>query len=164
MPIPQDQVTLLSYFETGDKPTQAQYTELIETMFWLYQDAKDKAQQAADDAAEALSHAPQAMVAAHYVSGTSYTIDAQSNIASVTTRRISDSGLDNVGNIKLRFAFTTPMADALYVALLTPLSGSQNWDRVSLVTKTVDYVELVVGNPSGGTIHPDRVELIVFHP
>lgn len=44
--VPQDLTTLLSYFETGDKPTQDQFEELIRTMFYLYQQTVDAAEAA----------------------------------------------------------------------------------------------------------------------
>lgn len=36
-----DRTTLKSYFETGDKPTEAQFIDLIDTLFSLYDDSSD---------------------------------------------------------------------------------------------------------------------------
>jgi len=161
--VPQLESILKSYFETGDRPSQTEFDEFIGTMFYLYVDAKTTAIDAANDAADAVSHAPMAMVAAHYVSGTSYAIDAQSNITSVETRRVSDSVLDNVGNRKLRFNFTTPLASVDYVVSFTPFSASQSWSQVQLIAKTVNYIEIAV-EVSGSGAAVTNVELIVFMP
>lgn len=57
MPIPQSQSILKSYFETGDFPTQAQFAEFIDTMFFLYQDAQANAANALAAANSALAQA-----------------------------------------------------------------------------------------------------------
>lgn len=49
--VPQTQTTLKSYFQTGDRPTQAQYDELIDTMFWYIGQTYTNAQYAAQQAA-----------------------------------------------------------------------------------------------------------------
>jgi len=161
--VPQLESILKSYFETGDQPNQTQFEEFIGTLFALYVDAKTTANEAAADAADAVSHAPMAMVAAHYVSGTSYVLDAQSNVASIETRNISGSALSDVGNRKLRVNFTAPLASVDYVISFTPLSSSQSWSQVKLIAKTVDYFEVSVTIAgSGGAV--ENVEIIVFMP
>ena len=51
--VPQTQSNLLSYFQTGDTPTQDQFEELIRTMFHMYQQAVTAAEEAAASAAAA---------------------------------------------------------------------------------------------------------------
>jgi len=161
--VPQTETILKSYFETGDQPTQTQFEEFIGTMFYLYQLAQNTAVQASDNADDAVSHAPLAMVTARYVSGTAYTLDSQQNIASIQTRRVSDSVLDNVGNLKLRFNFTTPIVDANYVLALTPMSATQAAQQINLISKTVDYFEIQIGPASSGSNIIERIDLVLLH-
>lgn len=149
MPIPQTETILKSYFETGDQPNQAQFAELIGTMFYLFQQAMDAAETAQDDAASALARQPQALVKATYPgSGSSYTVDAAAiNISSIT---VDTSGGSNAP--KVRVTWTTPFSDATYRVFVSPFSAvSPRRNNVEIVAITQAYVELRFTNENAVT-------------
>ena len=160
--VPQQEAVLKSYFETGDQPNQTQFEEFIGTLFALFVDAKTTANEAADLAAEANGN-PQVMVAAHYVSGTSYVLDVIRNCASVETRRKSDDALASVGDRKLRVNFTNALTTDDYIVTFNPFSTSQSWSQVQLIAKTTIYCEVAVTIGGSGSA-PENIELLIHVP
>lgn len=137
MLVPQDEVTLLSYFKTADKPTQDQYEELIRTMFYLMQVAIDDA---ADALAAANAIAPRTPVAFAMCvhpggGGTTYNIDNSYNVTSVVTM---------TGPSRARITFTNPLANNDYLVQVTPFSSSAHPDQIQLVARTVNNVDIAI--------------------
>lgn len=135
MAIPQSQATLKSYFETGDMPSQAQFAELIDTMFYLYNEVVASSAAAASDAADALdavnNYGPK-VLAKFTSNGATVTLTAGSlNVASVT--KVAGSG---VGPFTYRITFTTAFASGAYKTLT---SGG-----CSMTAQTTTYVDVVV--------------------
>lgn len=153
--VPQLQAVLESYFETGDKPGETQFREFIGTLFALYVDAKTTANEAAADAAEAQSHVPLAMVAAHYVSGTTYTIDSSDNVASVD--------IPNSLPFTIKVNFTAPMPDADFIVSITSTALDQS-NLIRITAKDPAYIQFIMGSGSGLRNVGQAFEMIVYHP
>lgn len=142
--IPQTQSVLLSYFQTGDEPSQDQFAEFIGTMFYLYQATLNQATAAAASAAAAVAAAqasgPLAYCRCILNTLQDFTITKNSNIASV-------AGVNVVG-VPITFTFTTPLPDTKYVPLvylngvLSTLAITKNLDSIVL---TGGDTTLVVG-------------------
>ncbi|HMJ90859.1 MAG TPA: hypothetical protein VK530_13645 [Candidatus Acidoferrum sp.] len=137
----QDITTLKSYFQTGDQPTQAQFGDVFDTMFALYQEAIDTAE-AADDAVAAfiaggvLAKAfVNSSVAAPPVVADSFNVDTVTSIS-------TGGGLRTV-----RITFDTPFADTNYTFIATAYDGSGDSGVVSMITKNVAYLEINVATP-----------------
>lgn len=129
MPIPQDQAVLKSYFNTGDKPTEAQFAELIDTMFALYQDAKDTANGAVALIAAAAARYPRVY---GYIKKVPPTLVNGYGIATVTTITLG-----------VRITFTTPFADTNYTILLTEVDGYSGANpSVYISAKNVAWVDV----------------------
>jgi|GEM_PF-5949554 hypothetical protein len=141
--IPQTQLTLQSYFQTGDVPTQAQYLELIGTMFYLYNALNTSVNNAvaqinaATAAIEAI--APQVLVrftALVPASTPPAIIGAATNVASIT----------NVAD-KNRLTFTVPFANTNYKVFIvggTVATLNANWMDISAANAA--NVVLVIWN------------------
>lgn len=156
MAIPQSQTTLKSYFETGDVPTQAEFAELIDTMFALYQDAIDSADaaQAAADAAEAaaLAGAAKAIVSATYNAGWTI-IGNDLNVDSITI----------VGG-SVRVTFTEAFADANYVVVASvygTVAFSSGALAITSVTQATGNVALTLNGTAGLGA---RLSLAIYKP
>jgi len=135
MPIPQDEVTLLSYFETGDKPTQAQYAELIQTMFALVQEAFDEAAAATAVAEAAEERAPKALAnATHPGAGTTYTLTYQHNIANIQT----------LAGPKTRITFTEALNDTDYVVQITPVTSTAHPDQIQILDRQTTHCDIAI--------------------
>jgi hypothetical protein len=120
--VPQTQTILESYFQTGDMPTQDQFQEFIDTMFYLYEQMTEAAADAATAAAAATATANAALALAPAVllqgtitiSGgavTGFTLVSQLNVAGFAAE---NSG-GGTGIIDV--TFTTPFANADYKVL-----------------------------------------------
>jgi len=134
MPIPQDQTVLKSYFETGDTPTQAQFAELIDTLFSLFQTAQTTAAAAVTTANAA--NTGRAMVRANVSNITTHTINTLMSVNVASISYISTSG----GFANYRMSFTTAYANTNYlVPLLT---------NVTVVTKSTGYLDFRIGDTS----------------
>ncbi len=82
--VPQSQATLKSYFETGDKPSQAQFAEVIDTMFWYINDLNARTAAAEQAAADAARAAATVLLKASFAAGTkTWNISDQVRVASV---------------------------------------------------------------------------------
>ena len=103
MPIPESAAVLKSYFQTGDKPTQAQFADWIDTMFSIVQTATD----AAEAAAAAAAAAQKLRVLLVMTSNASMTIYENIGIDSVTVTA-------GVGTQIFRFNFTNAFPDTKY--------------------------------------------------
>jgi hypothetical protein len=67
--IPQTEAILQGYFQTGDTPTQNQFTELIGTMFYLYNEMLAEAAALSGQVAALQGALPQVLLHANSVSG-----------------------------------------------------------------------------------------------
>jgi hypothetical protein len=129
--IPQTQTILQSYFVTGAEPTQAQFTELIGTMFYLYQSAVNSAAAAAATAAALAGSSPLAAVRCTIINTTlnnpgAVTISKQANIASVQLYNTGGTDVYGVPVIALQINFAAALPDANYQSLgcyLNPANG-----------------------------------------
>jgi hypothetical protein len=156
--IPQSEIILRSYFETGDQPTQDQFAELIGTMFYLAAQAAAIASSAGSDAAAALARTPLAVCSAKYPgSGAGYTIEEGNNVSAVAFQNFGNPTTRHV-----RFSFTVPIVDADYVVSLTPLDPAIGPPQVQLVEKTITEVgfRFNVGGAVSSAIM-DRLMLVV---
>ena len=134
--VPQDEVTLLSYFKTGDKPTQDQYEELIRTFFYLLQVANDNAQDAIDIANALAPRTALAMASAvHPGVGTTYTIENDFNVASIVTL---------TGPSRIRITFDTALAGTDYIVQVTPFTGTANPDQIQLITRGTTFCDIAI--------------------
>jgi hypothetical protein len=127
MPIPETQTNLKSFFETGDLPTQAQFAELIDTMFYLYNDAKDSA-----DAATAVAAA--AVASAEAVSApviVQFTNDEFTN--AIVGLATGVASVVNIGAYNFRVTFTTPFLNTLYKVMV-----AQGMTILALNTNYID--------------------------
>lgn len=95
--VPQTQTTLKSYFQTGLRPSQAQYAELIDTMFWYAGQSYTNAQYAAQQAAN-LQTIYQGYVNFTIIVGATITnsINNNFNVAVVTVTNSFGAGVDIV--------------------------------------------------------------------
>lgn len=136
--IPQTETVLKSYFQTGDKPTQEQFEELIGTMFHLFTLAQDAADAAAADAATALARAPLALLKATTNGVSGYTIEpGEVNIASVVASNVGQS------SETVRVTWDTPIDTDDYKVLISVFSSaSPRQNNVTIVAQTTDYVDL----------------------
>jgi len=116
--IPQTQQILESYFQTGSEPTAPQFQELIGTMFYLYQNALNQANQAAAAAAAAQAALalaqPRAYLIAYMISVgqnnmLNFNIVKGVNIASVAN--------PNFATNPTTVTFTNPLPDTNYGVL-----------------------------------------------
>ena len=84
--VPQTQTVLKSYFTTGAVPTETNYAELIDTMFYYVAAASSNATAAAASAASANSVLSNAVPtsANFHISGNSVTLLSAYNIANIT--------------------------------------------------------------------------------
>lgn len=149
MPIPESAATLKSYFQTGDKPTQAQFADFIDTMYALFQEAIDTAE-AAEAAVTALTSSGfLAKAFANTTAAAPPVVAESAGIASITS--ISLGG----GQRTIRITFTTAFADTNYTYVVTALSAGTS-TAVTQVTKNVAYLEIAVVDAS-------RVYIAFFH-
>lgn len=144
---------LKAYFQTGDYPTEAQFGDLIDTMFSQDQAALDASSQAVETA-EAVAEALDGitfnfLVRAKLASNTWTVLGTAKNVASVT----------KVAANRLRITFTNAFANTDYPVAtgigLPNLSGG----TLALI-RNVAYVEIQQLNGSGGSqTIPDGVYL-----
>lgn len=149
MPIPQTQVNLRSYFETGDVPTQAQFAEFIDTMFYLYQQSQNTANAAVAAAAAATSATGR--VLAKWTNAAVPVTVMSSNTQSIV--RTATAG----GFYTFRVTFLTPFNSVNYLVLPTITTGVGGTANPTILTKTTNYidVQMVVGTYT-------HVELVLF--
>lgn len=142
--IPQTETILKSYFETGDKPVQQEFEELIGTMFYYDALALNAADAASDLATEAIALAPVCLLK-YTVSGG--TINAQRNVASVAL--ISSGGFD-----AWRITWTNPFADANYIVQITWTDATVNTMGMRILSQLTTHIDIrffngaSVDNPS----------------
>jgi len=139
--IPQTQSVLKSYFQTGLVPTQAQFAELIDTMFFEYQNMQSNV----DDAQAYLTLATESLITCAVNAQMRYTGSTW-----VTTGAGASGGLTGLPpSLTMRFTFSSPRPNTSY---LTLASGTVS-------NKTVNYCDVLIGSaPSSGTV----VSLVVF--
>lgn len=140
MPIPESQATLKSFFETGDKPTQAQFAELIDTMFYLYQAAQTAANAAVVTANAAMAATGLAMFSAPAVGGLGAAVvpDQQQNISSITY----------IGAQVYRVTFVTPFINLRYLVAMTT--------NLVVSAKNAGYIDVLMSTTN------TRNELLIF--
>ncbi len=127
--VPQDLSTLLSYFQTGDKPTQDQFEELIRTMFYLYQETVDAAAAAQAVVTALTGSIPTMWARARYnQSPNTVTLDGAYN---ATASVVTSAGLKQV-----RITFDDAAPDTNYW-LYSSVSGLV----LPTVSKTTTYVQ-----------------------
>jgi hypothetical protein len=127
MTIPQTQAVLLSYFQTGAEPTQDEFAEFIETMFYLYNEAVNAA--AAAQAAQAAAPGPVVILSVTIAGGVATLTGAQTNVASLVP-----SGEN------FALTFTTAFGNTTYKALFFGMEE---------VSRTDGGMVLSAGNGSG---------------
>ncbi|HWY74823.1 MAG TPA: hypothetical protein VN281_04365 [Verrucomicrobiae bacterium] len=137
--IPQTQNILQSYFQTGDVPNQAQYLELIGTMFYYISQLNNSfntAQTLINNAVTAIQQvAPQVIAGFNTGSGAPTLIGGggdQTNVASVTF----------IGP-NYRITFTTPFGNATYKPICQGCSvqaQTANYLDVSALNNVNAYV------------------------
>jgi hypothetical protein len=149
--VPQTEANLLSYFQTGDKPTQDQFEELIRTMFYLYNVVVTSAA-----AAEVSAAAAQAKVAAlpncfFFVlitvnADNTYTIRDSSNVASVA--------VGTAGKL-VQINFTAAAASTNYAVtgslVLDTDTAANDLDALHYLDKQTTHVQIKL-QTSGRTI------------
>ncbi len=132
--IPQDEVMLLSYFQTGDKPTQDQFGELIGTMFYQFQSLSDRMDALELLVADAIARAPQALASALWPgAGTIYTLEYQVNVAQIQVLSAPT---------RFRITFIDPMPDTDYVVLPVPFSSTANVDQNQILDRQLTYCDV----------------------
>ena len=125
------QTALKSYFEHGDIPSGSQFTELIDTMFELFNNAQATSNAAVTTANAALAAANTVSAARHLPGVSSGTTDWSANVASVTYHGA-------VGQqVRVRVNFTTAYADADYFVIYSTAV-------FSVAAKSLSYIELLV--------------------
>ncbi|HEV8523080.1 MAG TPA: hypothetical protein VGQ71_01165 [Terriglobales bacterium] len=156
--IPQTETILKSYFQTGDKPDQLEFEELIGTMFHQDQLAITTADDAADVAADAMALAPVCLLKATAGGGVTppWTLAAQRNVAAMAS----------IGSGTVRITWTTAFPNVNYVPVInasyTP-SGSppdriESFVILSQLTNRIDVQFWM-----GGNVHyPDRIFLVAY--
>jgi hypothetical protein len=142
MPIPETQATLKSFFETGDKPTQAQFAELIDTMFALYQLTQTAANAAVATANLALAAAGVTLVSAPGAT-TAPVADQKLNVASITYLGIP------LGFYRFRITFTTPYVNLRHIPVVLN-------NLTKLTPSNAGYIDVEVQN------NGSRWDLVVF--
>ena len=151
MAIPQTETILKSYFETGDKPKQLEFEELIGTMFYYDSLALEAAQDAQDAADEAIGLAPTCLLK-YTVSGT--TINAQRNVASVTS--ISSGGFP-----AFRITWTNPFANEHYIVQITWSDGTVNTMGMRILSQQATHIDIRFFN--GASVdEPSQIFLTAF--
>lgn len=154
--IPQTETILKSYFETGDKPLQLEFEELIGTMFYYDALALNAADAAADLATEAISLAPVCLLK-YTVLGA--TINAQRNVASVA--KISTGGFD-----AWRITWTNPFADEHYIVQITWSDSTVNIMGMRILSQQATHIDLRffngAGSGSGFIEDPSQIFLTAF--
>jgi hypothetical protein len=169
MAIPQTQSNLKSYFNTGDQPTEAQFGELIDTMFYYLGDLQ------AQIGTLETSIADQPGLASVFLQTTAVATPVTTgylgaaSVVSTATRTLNDvtPGVGNVTMRTLRITFSTPFATTDYTVLAFSNTarpvGSGSPAAVahplmpSQVGKNVAYVDIEL--KSG-----DALYLLIFHP
>ncbi len=150
MAIPQSEATLLSYFETGDKPTQAQFEEFIRTMFYLYNAmlaAAAAAQAAAEGITDSVEGIPKSWGRVRYdQSDNTITSDGEFNGVWSKT--------NNGSNRRIRFTFTNQPPHASHYLLYANLSAP-----VIDLVQNIAYIQWEVAGTFDST-----VEFITFWP
>lgn len=131
--VPQDEATLLSYFQTGDTPTADQFEEFIRTMFFLYNQmvaAAAAAQAAAEAVGDNGGRIPKCFGRVRY-DASSNTISSDGSDGGAWTKTNSGS------NRKIRYTFTPnqPPHATRYL-----LYQNVNVSVVSL-TQNIAYIE-----------------------
>jgi hypothetical protein len=139
MPIPQDQTVLKSYFETGDTPTQAQFAELIDTMFALVQAAQNTANAAQATANSLAASGALAKVFATVKADGPPVLEDGFGVSSVTSQALSS------GQRTVRINFTTPRADNHYTIAVRAVAGTTGVELdVVLVARNAAFIDLKV--------------------
>lgn len=116
--VPQTQSTLKSYFVSNAIPTQAQYAELIDTMFWYVSAIYTNSIAAKASAAQAGAayQAAQEIVFTGTIGGVSITYTNGYNVSSVSvTNSIYSSGGNDYYTVYLTVNFTSALQGTNYI-------------------------------------------------
>jgi hypothetical protein len=107
--VPQTQTVLKSYFQTGNVPTQNNYAELIDTMFWYVAATYTNSLAAQSNATVAISRNPVA-------ASLQWTLHTSVPYVSIShTNGISSIGYKySSGSWTMTNYFSTPMSDTTY--------------------------------------------------
>lgn len=156
--LPQQQSVLESYFKTGDQPDEVQFREFIGTMYYLFQQAQNQANLAADDAVIAASLVPLALCSAHYASAVgpdlTYTIDSSYNITTVD--------IPNAIPFVIKVNFNQPMPSVGYIVAIT-MTALDQAQEVRITEKNIAYCKFTLGPGSGLRNVGQAFDMIVFH-
>ncbi len=146
MPVPYSQNNLKGRFQTGDTPTQQDFADLIDTLFYLNQVALDTSAAAVASAAAALADSGRMMWSTQVSPGIVFTNDIEINIASIVHTGTAPNGVTGL----YRVTFTTPFTNAFYVASLTsPITaGGANSTLLYIVAQNAAYIDVGVYNDS----------------
>lgn len=146
--VPQTLPNLLSYFQTGDTPTQDQFEELIRTMFFLYQETLDAAAAAEASAAAveaaAAQYGPRILLTATIPNTSSnvWTNRYSRGVASIA--HVSASGVGADAKRVLQVNFSAALSDAYYIALPSGFFASEPTNIDFSVLKTTGYCQIVI--------------------
>lgn len=155
MPVPESAATLKSFFETSDQPTQTQFGLLIDTFYYLYQDAKNTANTAVSIANSAAALVPQALLKATW-NGASYTLTSQTNVASVTRP-------GGGGTATFRVTWTVPFLNGDYKVAVLPIEGVSNaHGAVRIVAQLTTNIDLQFYQENGASFGTPSFHLIAF--
>lgn len=161
MPIPQSQATLRNFFNTGDMPTEAQFADLIDTMFYYTVSLQTQIDALVVASQATTPGAANVVVSATAVASPVFT--GSRGVASVTS--ISTGPYDQPHAVaaitfrRLRITFTTAYANTLYTAVAWSSSARLLTDLQSLgpplvpvqVSKTTGYIDVEI--ESGKTLY-----------
>lgn len=150
MPVPFDATTMKSWFETGDKPTQQQFADVIDTFMAKFQEAIDAAE-AAEDAVTTFLAAPGARakafvnttVAAPPVVADSYGVSGVTSVGS------------GGGTRTVRITFMSAFADTNYTFVANCYDANV-LGSITVAAKNVAYLELTCPDTS-------RLYVVFFH-
>lgn len=144
--IPQTQSILQSYLRTGLVPTQDQWTELIGTMFYLYNvqlNAANNAVAIAEAAAATALSNPSVFMRATFPSGGAFVADVASVGISSATLLSSGSGTST-----FRITFFTAFSAVPNYVMLNKSPGTTG--TPSAATPTTTHVDITVDTASAG--------------
>lgn len=158
--VPQTESTLLSYFQTGDTPTQNQFEELIRTFFHIAQQATDAAEMATAAAATVQPYAARVFGAVRitgYGPPLTYTVIHTFGCAISVTYPAFNSPL-------LTATFTTAFANANYVvcAHVTDASDAVTKRFYGVITRAAGSLQISVPNDAGSGLSANEIHFAIF--
>ena len=156
--VPQTQTVLKSYFTTGNVPTQTNYWELIDTMFWYVNAIYTNSQTASSNAALAVALSP-SLGTFQLTANNSFpqaAIAHTNNIASLGYSYGNNSGalFWHITNY-----FSNPMVNTAYIPVLT--SGNNLAANVAIVQFT-NCIVFNLTNLANGYSGPNSAFYILY--